>query len=238
MFVGLLAVALVIALLFLAVWWIGAPTQNPALRQISSQPVTANAIGEQPKPKTKSLSAALSSHPTRSNSVGEQVATPRAIVIPPCAQGQPVERLATGERIENDGSEQGESKLLVTNGTGHDAAIRLADFQTGRSARFVYIQDGDSYRLSAIAPGSYRLSFATGFDWVPNCVDFVRDESYSEFEKELVFRYSTTEDEEAISTWVTNGEVTLNPVVGGNAKIRKIDRKRFLEGDQYMRLGP
>lgn len=128
--------------------------------------------------------------------------------------------------------------LLITNGTGYDAAVRLVDSTTGRTIRFVYVQASAADKVSGIEPGSYRLIFTTGTDWVAACRGFMRASSYSEFEDELVFRVSSTEDEDSITTWTTHGEVTLNPVFGGNAKTRKIDRRRFFEGDPYVAVDP
>ena len=158
--------------------------------------------------------------------------------VPLCAQGQPVEHLTHGQKIEESERENGKSTLLVKNGTGHDAAVRLVDSLTGRTIRFVYVRAGNAYKVSGIEPGSYRLDFMTGSDWVSACRGFIRDPSYSEFEGNLVFKFSSTENENEVTTWTTHGEVTLNPVVGGNAKIRQIDRKRFFEGDQYVGVAP
>jgi hypothetical protein len=159
-------------------------------------------------------------------------------VIPPCAHAQPVERLSTGQKIEDGERKDGNSTLMVRNGTREDAAVRLVDSVTGRTTRFVYVRAGAEYKVLGIEPGTYRLDFATGSDWVTACRDFIHDTSYSEFERDLVFKFSSTENEEEITTWTTRGEVTLNPIVGGNAKIRRVDRKRFLEGDRYVRLEP
>ena len=199
-------------------------TSSPATQRFVPSDENSNA---RPRPKVTQ---------DRMTSIDRPI--PRVRVIPPCAQGQPIEHPFTGEEIEPSEPMEGKSTLLVRNGTGYDAFVRLVDSLTGAVAKSAYVQAGDVYRLFGIEPGSYRLTFATGFDWVSTCMDFIRDASYSEFEEPLVFRFSTSEDEESISTYVTNGEVTLNPVVGGNARIRRIDRESFYRGDQNFTLAP
>jgi len=167
----------------------------------------------------------------------EELALPSQLV-PPCAEGQEPERLPTGTRIEPDNGVSGRCTLKISNGTGHDAAVRLAESATGRTARFVYIETGRDYTLSGIEPGVYSLRFETGLDWIPICKGFLRDEDIQEFDESLEFRSITNEDKYSIRTLTTHARVSLNPVVGGNAKTHHIDREHFFEGDQHVTLGP
>jgi len=251
-FVGLMGVALAIVFISVVVWWIGigpnqVPTSPTGSGGLASNPPSVGLPGPPPSVHGQTQRASPIKHsPDRSAGraqlrlpEGDSLpSTPIPVRLPPCAQGQPVERLFTGQRIEDDDHTDGTSTLLVTNGTGYDAAVRLVNSLSGRTTRFVYVQAADAYKLSDIEPGSYRLIFMTGADWVVACRGFLRAPSYSEFEGELVFKFSSTQDEDAVTTWTTHGEVTLNPVIGGNAKLRKIDRKRFFEGDQYVAVDP
>lgn len=156
------------------------------------------------------------------------------LTISPCAQGQQVERLLTGARIEPDGEASGLSELSVSNGTRSDAAVRLVNGSSGNTARFVYIEAGHQYTLTGIEPGSYTLRFISGKEWVPACRDFL-DAEYFEFESPLVFKNVIIDnDKEEYDTI----RVTLNPVPRGNVRKRAIDRKRFFEGDQHITITP
>jgi hypothetical protein len=156
--------------------------------------------------------------------------------IRPCARDQQVDRPRTGTRLEPDEESSGVSKLRIKNGTQRDAAIRLVEEETGRAARFVYVEAGDEYTVGNIEVGSYLLRFASGYDWIPACTDFIREPEYSEFESALTFEVVTRSKDR--DGYTTRYEVTLNQVPFGNAKKRTIDRKRFFEGDQHVTLIP
>jgi hypothetical protein len=160
----------------------------------------------------------------------------RQIPIPPCARGQQVERPQTGTRIEPDQGTSGSSKLTISNGAQREAVIRLVQKANGRTARFVYIEAGKKYTLGKIESGTYLLRFASGYDWVPACRDFLREPDYSEFENSLSFQAVMPTDGQ--DGYTTKYEVSLNEVPLGNARKRNIDRKQFFEGDQYVAISP
>jgi hypothetical protein len=160
----------------------------------------------------------------------------RQFPIPLCAQGQQVERPQTGTRIEPDQGTSGSSKLAINNGTQKEAVIRLVEKATGRTVRFVYIETGKKYTFGNIESGTYLLRFASGYDWVPACRDFLREPDYSEFENSLSFQAVMPSDGQ--DGYTTKYEVSLNEVPLGNARKRNIDRKRFFEGDQYVAISP
>ena len=161
---------------------------------------------------------------------------PYAKLFPPCALGHQPERLVTGERIEDDEGVSGRSELKISNGTSHDAAVRVVDNATSRTARFFYMQVGDEYILEGIEQGAYQIRWASGFDWVPACKDFLREAGYSEAARPLWFKVELDDYGREISA--TRHNVTLYVVPGGNLGKRAIDRKRFLEGDQHVAVGP
>jgi hypothetical protein len=103
-----------------------------------------------------------------------------------------------------------------------DAAVKLADNVTGKPVRFVYVQAGHSFTIDGIETGAYLLQFQFGKDWIPECHDFVRDPNYFEFTAPFVF----------LDDRIRYFNVTLSPVVGGKIRTRKIDRERFLKGDE------
>jgi hypothetical protein len=159
-------------------------------------------------------------------------------IIPSCATGHFPERPATGQRIEPDNGTSGSSTLEITNGLSVDAAVRLVDTSSNVSSRFVYIRAHDLYKIENIEASTYWLRYASGLDWVANCVDFVRDENIDEFEQPFPFRQDTVQESNYVKDTWTEASASLNPVPEGTAKTRKIDRKRFLEGDQHFSIQP
>lgn len=162
--------------------------------------------------------------------------TDQQMPIPSCARDQQKERPRTGTRITPDEEISGASKIRIMNGTQRDAAIRLVDEETGRAVRFVYIEAGHEFTIGNIEVGTYVLRFASGYDWISACTDFIREPEYSEFESALIFEAATPSNDR--DGYTTRYEVTLNQVPFGNAKKRTIDRKRFFQGDQNVTLTP
>jgi len=158
------------------------------------------------------------------------------VLIPPCAVGQQSYEPLTGELLGRtaDGYGSGRCRLTVINGTSGDAAVRLADYLTGATARFFYIRARDTYTVIGVDGGFYSLMFEAGSDWIPACRGFLRGENAQEFDKPLSFEV----------TWfdwgykVSHLTVTLNPVPHGTVKTHAIDRRRFFQGDQNVALGP
>jgi hypothetical protein len=139
-------------------------------------------------------------------------------------------RPENGESI-NPGPDEGtdgESSIKVINGSSVDAVLRLVNTETGRTARLIYIWVGNSISVEGIETGTYWVRFQSGKKWLPGPLDFGCDADYSEFEEPFSF----PEDR------VREYTITLNPVVGGTARTRRIDRRKFFEGDQYVRIAP
>ena len=182
---------------------------NPVVRDTSPQPSSGVPAPVKPAPQVKQVQ---SKPVLGENPVG---------VLPPCAQGREPLRPRTGERIEPDDGISGESNIQVTNVGSLDAAVRLVDNVTGRTLRFVYVQAGHSFAIARIEAGTYSVRVQFGRDWISECHQFMRDTAYSEYAQPLVF----------LDDRIRFYTVTLNPVPAGNAVTRKIDRKRFFEGD-------
>jgi hypothetical protein len=159
-------------------------------------------------------------------------------IIPSCAEGRTPERPYTGERIEPDVGTSGRSTLEISNGLSVDAAVRLVDTSSNRTSRFVYIRAHDMCKIEGIEASVYWLRYVSGLDWIPNCVDFLQEESIDEFEKPFPFHQETFQEGNYLKDTWTEATASLNPVPEGTAKTRKIDRKRFLEGDQHFSLQP
>jgi hypothetical protein len=161
------------------------------------------------------------------------------VVIPPCAVGQEIDRPFTGDSLEDAGAKDpsSDSYLEILNGESEDAAVRLADFSTGKKVRFVYIRAGDTFSITGIDPGMYSVLFESGRDWVPACRGFIRGQDIQEFDKPLEFNVRAQVNDSGVEVFSTQGSITLYTVAHGNAKIHAIDRNRFFRGDQRLTLG-
>jgi hypothetical protein len=211
------------------------PTSPPTEEEMRNSPNSEAYIKPLPPPPKVSEQPHLNLKPLKtievpkpvpeSRSISEEEAEP-IVVTPACAVGQIPIRPETGYRLADDERTSGESSLEINNGLNVDAVVRLVDTNTNRTSRLVYVRAKDVYTIGQIEPSTYSLRFVSGLDWIPACMDFLRDSDMSEFENQRVFR------EGYVSKWT----VWLNPVLYGNAKTRKIDKKRFLEGDQHFSL--
>jgi hypothetical protein len=221
------ALGAVVVVLFLA---IRSNKLSPLLSQRQSQG-KGTSVSETPPAASAGASApttmehAPSREPAHAKSVGE--GNPSG-PLPACAQGREPSRLDSGQRIEPDREISGQSNIRVTDTSDLDVAVRLADNVTGKTARFVYIQAGHSFVFESVAPGAYVLRFQFGKDWVPECRGFVRDSLYGEFVDPFVFY------DDRIRFYT----VTVSPSLGGNTRTKRIDRSRFLEGDQNTQGSP
>jgi hypothetical protein len=208
---------LVSGAIFLGVWlWIGGSRSVPP-----------------PTPSTTGQGQSIPSEPAPQMPISDLKPLPLlkhlpvpAELKPKCAEGHSPERLATGMKIEPDGDNSGQSKVKIINGTSSDAAVRLIDNSTNTTSRFVYIRSRESSSIEGMQPGTYSLLFASGSDWVSSCRQFLREENIQEYEKPVVI-------EEGY-----NYSATLHAVPTGNVRAKKIDRKRFLQGDQQFSLRP
>ncbi|MFN8634201.1 MAG: hypothetical protein U0893_10120 [Chloroflexota bacterium] len=131
--------------------------------------------------------------------------------------------LPNGQQIQPPTRTGGRSYLDVVNGTPRDAVVKLVDGSTNAAVRFVFVSANNRARLEGIQPGAYRVRFATGQDWDSAAQRFRRDAAFTEFRESFDF----TETPTAGGVRYTTGEITLNPVRGGNAPSDTIDASRF-----------
>jgi hypothetical protein len=131
--------------------------------------------------------------------------------------------LPNGQQIQPPTRTGGRSYLDVVNGTPRDAVVKLVDGRTNAVVRFVFVSANNRTRLGSIEPGTYRVRFATGQDWDSAAQRFRRDAAFTEFRDPFDF----TETPTAGGVRYTTGEITLNPVRGGNAPSNTIDESRF-----------
>jgi hypothetical protein len=152
--------------------------------------------------------------PTATRTPRPPTATP-----PPTPTNVPVEILNGWPMQMPEG--RGFGELTIENGTSQDAIVKLYDPRLGRSIRGVYVVRGESWTITDIPAGSYRVRFATGRDWDADLRAWQRPTGFDEFQEVFDF----TETVEHYTTW----EITLQPIVGGTAKTIEIDPATFAE---------
>ncbi|MFW0862648.1 MAG: hypothetical protein ACKKL6_03600 [Candidatus Komeilibacteria bacterium] len=131
--------------------------------------------------------------------------------------------LANGTILKkNDNYFQGDGgTLYIDNGTSLDAVAKL--ITDGVSVFTVYIKSESEYTITGISDGVYWLAFAQGLDYNSDSKGFNRSQQYSVFDE--TFDYQTTSDREYY--YFSGFEVTLYPVVGGNAETSNVDSSQF-----------
>lgn len=118
----------------------------------------------------------------------------------------------------------GYGELTIQNGTDADALIKLVPVDVlgtpfSKAVATVYVKANRTHVLEGITDGSYKLFFLHGYDWNGVDEDFRRESRSSVFEEILQY--------ETFGTQYTTYELTLNPVVGGNARTDEVPDNLF-----------
>ena len=95
---------------------------------------------------------------------------------------------ANGTDLVPPRGSSGRGTLKVTNGTNHDAIVRLADSGSRKTRRLVYVRANSEITIKGIGSGSCILQFSTGVDFDRPRRTFLRDQEYSQFDDALEFR--------------------------------------------------
>jgi hypothetical protein len=117
----------------------------------------------------------------------------------------------------------GYSQLTVKNGNPFDAVFKLVDTASGKTLRFVYVRANEDVTLDDVGTCTCNLRFATGIDWDADQQKFRRNMALSTFSDPTEF---VVKREGNTEYWTTL-EVTLHPVVGGNAQTETLDESEF-----------
>ena len=121
----------------------------------------------------------------------------------------------------------GLGELKIKNGGSLDAIAKLVNTALNKSVFTVYIKANSTYTISKIKDGNYKLFFNLGNDWDTEIKAFTVNSGYEVFEE--LFNFTTREYEEGnyINTKYSTFEVTLNPVIGGNAETENVNPAEF-----------
>lgn len=119
----------------------------------------------------------------------------------------------------------GNGSLKVANGTSRDTYIKLVDPVSRKSTAAFYIKASSTFTLKQIPDGTYQVLFMSGEDWDAQARSFTRSKSLKKFEKSLDFTTQQLTDKIRYTAF----ELTLNPVVGGNARTSEVDEQEFAQ---------
>jgi hypothetical protein len=133
---------------------------------------------------------------------------PTAVPAPPRATRPPTGLLSSAGSL-------GSGFLEIKNGTDTDGVVILVS-ALGVPVQAAYIRAGDSFRMTSIADGNYRLYFTKGVGW---------DKAQQQFTSNVVRQ--RFDDTLAYGPTTAGYEVTLYGVAGGNAGTENVPAGQF-----------
>ncbi|GII03162.1 hypothetical protein [Planobispora takensis] len=120
-------------------------------------------------------------------------------------------------RILYDRISGGRGVLKIKNGNRTDAVITLVRGRT--KAISIYVRARSTAKINDVRDGTYRIYFTSGYRFSVSKGRFTKSAVYQRFDDKL--RFTTT------STSATIWTLTLNRVVGGNARTSGVNPKDF-----------
>jgi len=134
----------------------------------------------------------------------------------------PVTSLDNGTIIKkNNIYFNGDGELQIKNGSNLDAVGKL--IIDGMSVFTVYIKSNNNYTIKGISDGVYWLAFSQGLGWNSTEKKFKQNVQYSVFDETFDFKI-IRENNKYYSTIF---EVTLHPILGGEAETSSVDPGQF-----------
>ena len=113
--------------------------------------------------------------------------------------------------------------LKVSNGTDRDAYVKLVDPQSRTLVGALYVKSNSTLTLEQIPDGTYRVLFVLGQNWDSKTQTFAKNERFAKFDKPLQFTTTSLENEIRYRAF----QITLNPIVGGNARTSGVSKQEF-----------
>lgn len=137
--------------------------------------------------------------------------------VPPVTQDS--DRSAGTGTVVAGRTHGGEGWLTITNGGDKDATVGLVPDNGNTPVVSVYVDHGATYTLKGITDGTYQVFMTSGSDWDANARLFARDCDFQRFDDTL--NYTTN------SSSATTYEITVTPVINGNASASSVDPNSF-----------
>ncbi len=117
----------------------------------------------------------------------------------------------------------GGGSLKVINGTNRDAYIKLVEPRSRTLVAAFYVNSSSVFTLKQVPDGTYQLLFVLGENWDNKTQSFRGDKRFARFDRSLNFKTIQLDDRIRYSVF----ELTLNPVVGGNATTSGVAEQEF-----------
>lgn len=185
-------------------------------------------ISTQKKNNVKVASEPISVIPTQANNNTNKIYEQPTKTFVPVKDPKLYTSLTNGTIFTSNTSYlKGNGELNIDNGTDSDAIAKLVRVSAQKSIFTVYIKANSKYTIKNISDGDYKLLFNLGNDWDKEKKAFMINSSYEVFEDIFDFRTSSYEDDEYIHTQYSAFDITLNPVIDGQAKTDQVNPAEF-----------
>jgi hypothetical protein len=145
---------------------------------------------------------------------------PPALKLPPGQKGDA--RPSNGTLIRHP-SGAGRGELTIDNGGSNDAVVTLSKGR--KPALAVYVRKGKKHTVNGVPDGTYTVFFTGGSAWDDTAGGFGRNCAFQRFEDPMPFRTIRTATQIRFSRW----SITLQRVIGGNARTSDVDPNDFPE---------
>ena len=139
------------------------------------------------------------------------------------AAGQKGDARPSNGKLIRAGNGDGRGELTINNGGSADAVVTLSK---GRKAAVsVYVRKNKKHTVKGVPDGTYTVFFTGGGAWDDTTRAFGRDCAFQRFEDSMTFRTIRTATQIRWSRW----SITLQRVIGGNARTSDVDPNDFPE---------
>jgi len=133
--------------------------------------------------------------------------------------------LPNGTEIVKRRRTAGYGKLTVDNGTAYDAVLELVDGKTQKAIRVFYVTSGEKFTEDRVGPGTYSVYYMTGTDWNSTAKVFNQVVESGVFDQTATFAEERNDQTGEVD--FHEFSITLQPVVGGNARTSTLDAEEF-----------
>jgi hypothetical protein len=120
-------------------------------------------------------------------------------------------------------STKGGGAFKVINGTNQDAFIKLVNPNSPTLVAAFYVASGSNFTLQQVPDGTYQVLFVLGTNWNSKTQSFTKNKRFARFDKSLNFTTIQADNRIRYKAY----QITLNPVVGGNATTNRVNEQEF-----------
>ena len=139
------------------------------------------------------------------------------------AAGQKGDARPSNGKLIRAGNGDGRGELTIDNGGSADAVVTLSK---GRKAAVsIYVRKNKKHTVKGVPDGTYTVFFTGGGAWDDTARAFGRDCAFQRFDNTMTFRTIRTATQIRWSRW----SITLQRVIGGNARTADVDPNDFPE---------